>query len=132
MIRLVIHPRSQRGYIALIAVVIVVAVTLAIGLSMNLLSISETQVGLLRQRSVASFATADACLNEAYLRLMRDAAYAGGNLNLAQGSCTIAVVSLGADRTVTVTSDVGGVSRRIEGMVTISGSTVTQISWKEL
>ena len=123
---------NQRGYIALIAVIIILSVTLAISLTMNVLSVDETKTGLLKQQSAQSFAAADACIREAYLRIKRDNNYTGGNLNIGVGSCTIVVSSLGADRTITVDSDVNGIQRQLESQVTIIGNTLDLNSWQEL
>ena len=122
---------SESGYIALIAVIIILAATLAIGLSLNVLSIGEAQSGLLRQQSVQAFGVADSCMQEAYIRIKRDGAYAGGSLNLGEGSCTITVTSNGSDRTVTVASDVDGIQRSLESKVTIVGATLSFQYWTE-
>lgn len=81
--------KNQRGYIALIATIIILAITLAIGLSLNMLSIGETQAGSLTEATAQSFAAADTCLQEGYLRLHRSSAYTGGSLAIGGGSCTI-------------------------------------------
>jgi len=124
---------NQDGYIALIAVLIIVAVTLSIGLSLNSISIGETQSGLLKQQSAQSLAIADSCVQEAYLRLEQDGDYPGGNLNIGQGSCNINVVPQGAnDRLITVESDVDSIQRKIESSVTIIGNNIQINYWQEL
>ncbi|MCH7492610.1 hypothetical protein IID19_03410 [Patescibacteria group bacterium] len=125
-------PKNQRGYIALIAVIIILSVTLAISLTMNVLSVDETKTGLLKQQSAQSFAVADACMREAYLRVKRDNSYTGGNLNIGVGSCTIVVSSLGDTRTIIVDSDVNGIQRQLESQVTIVGNTLDLDYWQEL
>ncbi len=127
-----LNVNNQKGYIALIAILIIVTATLAISVSINILSIGETQVGLYRQQSAQSFALADACVEEAYIRIQRDNAYAGGNLNLSFGSCTITVVSSGADRTITAAAVVDSIERRIESEVTIVGNNLALQYWKAL
>jgi hypothetical protein len=123
---------NQQGYIALIAVLIVSAVTLAISLSLNSLSIGETTSGLLKQQSAQSFGLAGSCLQEAWLRLKRDPTFAGDSLNNSLGSCTITVVGSGNDRTITVESDVRNIRRRLESQVTTSGNILTVQSWTEV
>ncbi|MFH1207740.1 MAG: hypothetical protein V1668_04005 [Patescibacteria group bacterium] len=125
---------NQKGYIALIALVIISVVTLAIALSMNSLSITETDTGLVRQQSTQAEQAAYSCLQEAYLRLMRDGAYTGGTtLTVAPGSCTVVSVAtpIPADRVVTVAADVGGVQRQFTGQVTWSAAGLTLVSWQE-
>ena len=58
--------KNQGGYIALIAVLIIVVVTLSIGLSLNSLSIGETQNGLIVQQSITSQAGATRFLHDSY------------------------------------------------------------------
>ena len=123
---------NQSGYIALIAVLIITAATLAISLSLNTLSIGETESGLLKQQSAQSFALADACLQESYLRLARQGDYAGGQLKTELGSCTITIVNDNSDRIITVNSEVSSQMRRWESRVTVGSGSVTVSYWKEL
>lgn len=127
---------NQEGYIALIALIIISAVTLAIALSMNSLSITETDTGLLRQQSSQAEQAAYSCLQEAYLRLMSDGLYVGGTaLTVSPGSCMIVSVttpiSAPADRIVIVSADVGGVQRQFTGRVTVSAAGLALVSWEE-
>ena len=123
---------NQQGYIALIAVIIIVAATLAISLSLNVLSIGETQSGLIKQQSVQAFGIADACMQEAYIQLERDILYPGAGLNIGDGSCTIIVTDVGTDKLITVMASLQTIQRKHESLVTVSGNQVTVQYWKEL
>ncbi len=123
---------NQKGYIALIAVLIIVVATLAIGLSLNSLSIGETQSGLLIQQAVQSQSIADSCMNEAYQKLRFDLAYAGESLNIGQGSCTIIIVPSGSDYLITVQSDVDNIIIKLESNITVIGNNITMNSWKNI
>ncbi len=123
---------NQQGYIALIAVIIIVAVTLAISLSLNVLSIGETQSGLIKQQSIQTFGLADSCMQESYLQVERDSNYVGGSLNIGDGSCTIIVTDVGTDRLIVVTATFQKIQRKLESLVTLSGNQVTVQYWKEL
>jgi len=123
---------NQGGYIALIAVLIIVVVTLSIGISLNSISIGETQSGLLKQQSAQSLAVADSCLQEAYLRIERASDYTGGSLNIGQGSCTINIVPQGSDRIIIVTSDVNDIVKSVESGVTITSGNIVVNYWTEL
>lgn len=125
-------PIRHGGYIALVSLLVIAAATLAIGLSVSSLSVAETQVGGIKEQTGASFQFAEGCLDEAILRLKRDGGYPGGTLSLPAGSCTIAVVPVGARRTVTTTARVGTATRSITASVNLSGSTPTVDSWEEL
>ncbi len=123
---------DQKGYIALIAVVIITAVTLAISLSLNVLSIDELQISLLRQESVQSQALAQTCLEEAYGRLRQDNDYSGGSLNIGDGSCTISIAGLFIFRRITVAAQVQNVERRLQSMVSVNGTTLQIYNWQEI
>lgn len=123
---------NQQGYIALIAVIIIVAATLAISLSLNVLSIGETESGLIKQQSVQAFGIADTCMQEAYLQLERDSGYTGASLNVGEGSCAILVTDAGTDELITVTATLKDIQRKHESLVTVNGNQVTVQYWKEL
>ena len=123
---------NQQGYIALIAVLIIVVATLAIGLSINSLSIGETQSGLLVQQAVQSQSIADSCMDEAYQKLRFDGAYVGESLNIGQGSCTITVIPSGPDYIITVRSDVNDIITKLESSITASGNNITVNYWQNI
>ncbi|MDP2685391.1 MAG: hypothetical protein Q8P20_10265 [bacterium] len=124
--------KNQQGYIALIAVLIIVVATLAIGLSLNSLSIGETQSGLMVQQFVQSQSIADSCMQEAYQKLRFDGAYVGESLNLGQGSCTITVIPSGADHIITVQSDVKNIITKLESSITVVGNNITVNYWQNI
>jgi len=130
----ILLPNNQRGYIALIAVLIISAVTLAIALSLSGLGVSETDTGLLRQQSAQAGTEAQSCLQEAELRLMNNQSYAGGTvMTFDIGTCTVTTVTTsGTDRIIDVSSTVNSVSRQFEGRVTTSANGLTPVYWKEL
>lgn len=124
----------QQGYIALIALLIISAVTLAIALTLNGLSITETDTGLLRQQSVQAEQAAYSCLQEAYVRLMNDAGYTGGTtLTLGTASCQVtSVVAVPpSDVAVTIMGISGSVQREFTGTVARSAGGLTPGSWQE-
>jgi len=125
-------PKNQNGYIALIAVLIVVVTTLAIGLSLNSLSIGETESGLLAQQSVQSQALADSCLQEAYQKLRLDPLYAGESLNLGLGSCNISIIDSAPDYTVTVEAEVSSIITKAASDVTVTGQNIAVNHWQIL
>lgn len=134
---------KPKGYIALIAILIITSVTLAIGISINLLSINETKIGLMQEQTTASFFTADGCLEEAILRIKREPTkYLGGELNLGDGSCSITVMArvtscniTGKDsnnyRTIYIKSNVNNLIRNIIAEVNLTGGKFTLDCWKE-
>ncbi len=123
---------NQGGYIALITVLIIVAVTLAIGVSINLLSISESQIGLMQEQAGMAFATADACVDEAMMRLKNDPGYAGVSLNFASGTCTIVITAQGTTRTIRAEGSVATFTRAIQADVSLIGNQILLTAWREI
>ena len=81
---------NQRGVIALITVLIVAAAALLIGISINLLSISEAKMALQKSHSLKSYYLSYLCAEEALMRLKENSNYQGGEtINTEEGSCTI-------------------------------------------
>ena len=126
---------KQSGTIALISLLIITAVTLAIGLSLNLLGLDEMRMGFRESKSSQAFHVAESCLEEALMRLKRDANYTGGNLQIGQGSCNIVIAVNGTERTITVTGTVDQLIRKIQSVVNVLNDGTTfgneTVFWQE-
>jgi len=80
----------SRGYIALITILIVSAVTLTVAISANLFGISEMNMGLDKIESQKAFYLANLCAEEAQVSLKNDLGYLGGEtLSFGEGHCNI-------------------------------------------
>ncbi len=124
--------KNEKGYIALISIIIITAVILVIGISINLSGVNEIQMSISENQSQESFSVAEAGISEAMIRLKRDSEYLGGDLNIGNGSCNIEVISGGSNQTITATSIVNDLIRKIETVVELNGNNLTIISWKEI
>ncbi len=124
---------NQSGLTALVTLVIISFVALLVALSVNLISISEMQMGFEKSRSAKAFWAAEACLDEALIRLKRDPSYSGGSLTVdSVTNCTISIAPSGSKRIITTVGTVDGIIiRRIEAQADVSGR-VTLDYWKEL
>jgi len=71
---------NNKGYIALISTVIIMAVVLLIAISVNLFSINESQIGLAQSQSSESYYLANACAEEALIRLKNNLSYLGSEM----------------------------------------------------
>jgi len=123
---------NERGQIALISLLIILAVVLTIGLSVNLLSIGEMKMGFTESESSKTFYSADACIEEALMRLKRDPDYNGGNLNVDNIYCIITITANGNQRVITSEGIVGNKVRKIEMVINFVGRKMEVVSWKEL
>jgi len=128
--------RKQSGTIALISLLIIGAVTLAIGLSVNLLGLEEMKMGFRSNKSSESFYVAESCLEEALMRLKRESNYTGGSLAIGNKSCSIVIEANNDQRIITVSGDVNNMFRKIKAVVNIIADGVTYgleiVSWQEI
>lgn len=121
------HP-MKRGYIALTAIIIILAVTLTVAMSANLLSIDSGTTDLALITGKDAFGAAEACIEEALFQLRSDANYPGSNLNLDDASCTMTVTGTGAERTINATGVAGQATQTISVRVALT-PTFSLISW---
>ena len=115
--------KNQAGFMALVTILVITTVALILATSASILGIGELQMGFNNKQSIESLAVADACLDEALIRLRRDNSYSSGSLNVGDNSCTITVAPSGNLRTITVESDVNDVVKKIEAQVDVSAET---------
>ena len=149
---------GERGAVALISVLVLMAASLAIVTGMNLLAISESSTASLHARSTGTFYQTDACVEEALYRLSKDSAYGGGSIQVGsivcrmdiqdQGSCGVGCLQRGitacaSTDPVAPTSCLtaqGQLVRRIEAVARITTTIVSTrpiqslalTSWKEV
>ena len=86
---------APQGFIAMVTVLVMMAVLLAIGLTVASIGRDEIALAGIVQDGDQAFSVADGCAEEAIDRLKGDSAYAGGTYSLAGGACTVAVTNLG-------------------------------------
>lgn len=125
---------SQGGYVALIAVLIVGAAALAIGVTTLSVGADSQRTALVEQQSKQARNLASACAQEALQLVHDNIAFAGTNtMTLGQGTCTYSVVvATGTTRTITTTGTVGNVVRKIQASVTINSTSISISSWQEV
>lgn len=122
----------QRGFIAITSVIIIASVVLAISLSATYLSIGEGQSALSLTKGEQTLNQVESCVEEALFKIRQSPTYAGGTLNYPDGfSCSINVVNVANNYTVTVTNLNSDYTRSIEAVVNRTGQ-LTITSWKEI
>lgn len=126
------------GFIALIALIIIAAATLVIGISVNLLSVSESQMGLTYKKGEEAFMLAESCLEEALIQLCDDANYDPNGVQVVIDEITcdsIDVTGTGVNRTITVeasvSDDFGSFTKKIQAEVRRTGNSITVENWGE-
>ena len=127
--------RAQSGYIALISVLIIGAVSLTIATALLITGADAQQENLSRQQSMKARQAAAGCVEEALQQIHDNTSFVATNTSLTVGdtSCTYTVTNTGAStRTITTSSTVGNVVRKIQTYVTINASSLSISSWQEV
>ena len=119
---------GSRGAIALISTLVVISVIFTVALSMSILGIGAIDVTRVTNESHKAFSVAEACLDEAMLRLLRDSSWTGDTLTVGDGSCTITVAGAGPF-TINVVATVADATRRVEADFDVATNTITR--WEE-
>lgn len=126
--------RTESGYIALLAVLVVGAAAAAIGVTLLTTGIDSQRSGIIEQQSKQARSLAVACAEEAMQQIHDNTAFAGSNnLTMGQGNCTYFVtVTSSTASTVTTSGTVGNVVKKIRVYVTIGTSSISITSWQEI
>lgn len=125
---------AEQGYIALISVIIISALIVMIASSANLISISESSMGLKERQSWEAFYLATACAEEALMSLKQGLNYSGNEtLTFTNGECAILPVEgIGnQNRTIKVSGSVFGFIRKIKIEINRVRPEVDIESWEE-
>ena len=127
-------PVPPRGFVSLIAVIIVGAVGLSVAVFLLLNGIDSMRASLVGEQSSQARALADACV-ETSLELIREqTSYTGnGELTLGEGNCAYAVTSQGGQlRTITSTGTVAAMVRKVRIVIDAITPDITIASWQEV
>jgi hypothetical protein len=125
---------NESGYIALLAVLIVGAAALAIGVVLLTTSIDSQRSALVTQQSKQARSLAVACGQEALQAIHDNTAYVGtNNISLGQGSCSYTVTNTGGNnRSIVVSAVVTTITRKIQIYATIGALNISVTSWQEI
>jgi hypothetical protein len=126
---------KQSGYVALMAVLIVGAASLAIATALLLTAADSQRATIITQQSAQARNIAAACAEEALQQIHDNTSFtsAGTNMNVTPGSCTYTVTNTGgSNRTITSSATVSGVVRRLQITITIGVSNITINTWQEV
>lgn len=126
-------PRHQAGYIALLSTLFLVAIGGVVAGSLILLGLGFSKSSFALEQSNQAKALANACAEEALLKLKQDLSYTGNEtITLSSGTCQIQdVKGAGPNRIIKTTGTVGTIIRKVEVKVKISPS-FTLSSWLEV
>lgn len=126
--------KQSGGYIALLAVLIVGAATMAIAIALLTTGSDAQRTSLMTQQSIQARQLAHGCVDEALQKIRDQTSYVGtGTVTTANGSCSYTVTNPGgSNRTITTNSTIGNVVRKVTTYVTIGASSISITSWQEV
>lgn len=122
--------RSQMGQAMLVAILMITAAALAIGLAVASLSSSEVKITVASRDASIAYYLAETCLEDTLMRFSRTNTSIPPTFTLPQGSCTIEVNGAGPYEIIS-TSHVGKATRKIRASVSVSNEVLNITSWGE-
>jgi len=97
------------------------------------MGMGDLELGFSQQSGGDVVLSAESCVEEALIRLSRNASYSGGSLTVGQSTCTISVTGTPCGTcTVTAEATANRYTRKIQAGVIVAGSAVDLTSWEEI
>jgi|SRR3989338_30888 len=118
----------QNGYIALIALLVIVAAGLTIGIAVSLGGIEEIQLSFVGGQAAAAEILANSCIEEGLERLRHNWVNYSGSLSVAGNFCIINTIVSGNNATLTAIGTVDVYHQKIEVQV---DNNLEVVSWQE-
>lgn len=124
---------SQGGYIALLAILIVGAVSIAVASTLLVSGTDNQRIVLVHQQTTQARNAASACAEDALQYIRDNIAYVGSaSVGVGAGTCTHTVTDLGSgQRQIDASAQVGTSVQRLQVHATINASNISIISWQE-
>jgi hypothetical protein len=121
----------EKGYIAILTVLIISAVVITIATTVSLLAIGEAQSSFALFKGEDTLTFVEGCMEDALLKARNNNTYTGGSITRPEGTCTITVSKAGTTWTITATTTNTQYIRTIQSVIT-RGNQMAITSWKEL
>ncbi len=125
--------KQQDGYIILLSVMLIGAISVTIAVSMLSLGINSTKTALSLQRAEQARILTHTCIDLALLEIYSSSTYSGTNsTSTSDGSCYYTVIDTGGNnRTVNASSTVGQIIRKAQVQID-AVSPINIVSWQEV
>jgi len=125
---------NNRGFGALIAVLVLGAIVTSVAAYMILIGIDISRTGVALEASAKAKALSAACVEEGIEKIRESIVFAGsGSLIIGDGSCSYTVTNTGGtNRTITSTGTVGDLVRKSKATINGINPTINVASWQEL
>lgn len=121
-------PQKGQALVTLLVFVVVALIVTSAAVTVTLINSQTTQK---YSSSEESFAVANAGVDNAILRLLRDPNYTGETLTVGNGTATITVTG-STTKTVVSEGVVDNFKRKIQAIGSFSGTVFTVSSWSEI
>lgn len=125
---------DKKGYITLLAVLVLGAVAIIIAISLLSLGTSSTKTILAIEQSNQAKALANACTEEALQQIKDSVSFSGSNnLILGQGNCEYTVIKLtGQNREINSIGMIGTIIRKNKIIIDSITPNINIVSWREV
>lgn len=126
--------KNERGYIALISILIIGVLVLMISVGVSLRSIGETNMSLGEEKAHRALALADLCAEKGLMKIVSVLNYAGNESMIVNGeSCDILPVEgSGNSKTLKTKSTISGHTRKLKVSISQISPVMTVSGWEEV
>jgi hypothetical protein len=123
--------KTKSGYIAILAVLVLLSVTGGLAAALTALSIGSNQSAeALRQGDRALFFS-ESCAEEVLLQIVRNPDYSGGNFQLPEGECETVVEKNESTYIIQAAGSSDDYKRRLAVEASLEASKIVATSWRE-
>ncbi len=119
---------SSKGFVVISTVFVLLAISLMLGVTVTMLSISDAQTSLSLSDGASARALLDGCVEDTLLFSRANNSYAGGTVARPEGTCSVSLSKAGNRWTATVRTN-GEYDHATEVVFDRTGSGIKLISW---
>jgi len=125
---------NKKGFITLISILAVGAITSIIAFSIITLGLGSSLNSFALEQSTHAKAFANACAEEALVQIRESMPFSGSNnLNFENGSCNYTVINLsGENREITTSGNVDTTIRKVKINIDKINPQINVVSWQEV
>lgn len=129
-----LHQELNKGYIALISVILISAIGVAIMLSVVSSGITAAKTDFSIQQGGSVRSIASSCAEEALQKIQETGTTSSnGTLVVASGTCTYLITSTnGQNITISATGLLGAITSKIKVIIATTSPVITLSSWEEV